>query len=48
MESHQREANRNSDKKMKMEFDWTHITHIIRSHRETRIILESSGLQKKG
>jgi hypothetical protein len=25
-ENHQTEANRNSDKKKKMELDWTHIT----------------------
>jgi hypothetical protein len=26
LENHQTEANRNSDKKKKMELDWTHIT----------------------
>jgi len=44
MRNHQTEANRNSDKKKKMELDWTHITQRSRSNRENRIRLESSGI----
>jgi hypothetical protein len=33
-----------SDKKKKMELDWAHITQRMRSNRENRIILESSGI----
>jgi hypothetical protein len=40
-------ANRKSDKKKKMELDWTHITQRSRSNRENSIRLESSGIQKK-
>ena len=47
MESHQTEANSNTDKKKKMELDWTLITQRSRSNRENRIRLESSGIQKK-
>jgi hypothetical protein len=38
------EANRKSDKKKKMELDWTHITQRSRSNRENSIRLESSGI----
>jgi hypothetical protein len=38
---------RNSDKKKKMEFDWTHITYRSRSNTDNRIRLESSGVHKK-
>jgi hypothetical protein len=44
MENHQTEANRNLDKKKKMELDWTHITLKKQEQRENRIGLESSGV----
>jgi hypothetical protein len=42
MENHPTEANRNLDKKKKMELDWTHITQRSRSNRESHMIKESS------
>jgi len=47
MENHPTEANRKSDKKKKMEFDWTNILQRSMSNRENSIRLESSGIQKK-
>jgi hypothetical protein len=47
MENHSTEVNRKSDKKKKMELDWTYITQRSRSNRENRIRLESTGIQKK-
>jgi hypothetical protein len=44
MENYTTEVNRKSDKKEKMELDWTHITPRSRSSRENRIRLESSGI----
>jgi len=44
MENHLTEANRNSNRKKKMELDWTHITQRSRSNRENHIRLESSGI----
>jgi len=41
MENHPSEVNRKSDKKKKMELDWTHITLRNRSNRENCIRLES-------
>ena len=46
MKNHQTEANKNSDKKKKMESDWTHIRQRSRSNRENRIRLESSGIRR--
>jgi hypothetical protein len=34
MENHPTEANRKSDKKKKMELDWTHITQRSKRNRE--------------
>jgi len=48
MENHPTEANIKSDKKKKMELDWTHITKISRSNRENSIRLESSGICRGG
>jgi len=47
VENNQTEANINSDKKEKMQMDWTHIVQRSRSNREARIRLESSGIWKK-
>jgi len=44
MKNHQTEANRNSDKKKKMELDWTHIKQRSRSNWENHIRLEYSGI----
>jgi len=44
MENHPKEAKRKSDKKKKMEFDWTHIPQRSRSNRENSTKLESSGI----
>jgi hypothetical protein len=46
MENHPTEANRKSDKNMKMELDWTHIPQRSRSNRENNIRLESSGIRR--
>jgi hypothetical protein len=45
MENYQTEDNRNSDKKKKIEFDWTHITKRSRSNRENLGIL--SGIEEE-
>jgi hypothetical protein len=49
MENYHTEANRNSDKKIKMELDW--IGNTLRKEAgaidKNRIRLESSGVQKK-
>ena len=37
MENHSTEANRKSDKKKKMELDWTHIVQSSRSNKENSI-----------
>ena len=47
VENQPREANRKSDKKKKMELEWTHITQRSTSNTENSIGLESSGIQKK-
>jgi hypothetical protein len=47
MDNHLKGANRKSDKKKKMELDWTNITHRSRSNRESSIRFESSGIQNK-
>jgi len=44
MENHPTKVNKKSDKKKKMELEWTHITQRSRSNRENRIRLESSGI----
>jgi hypothetical protein len=44
MDNHQTEANRSSDKKKEIEFDWTHNTQSSRSNTENRIRLESAGI----
>jgi len=46
--SHQTEANRNSDKKKKMELDWTHITHRSRSNRENALDWNPQGYRRRG
>jgi len=38
------EVNKKSNKKKKMELDWTHITQRSMSNRENSIRLESSGI----
>jgi len=43
-QNHPSEVNRKSDKKKKMELDWTSITLRNRSNRENSIRLESSGI----
>jgi hypothetical protein len=48
MENRQTEANINSDKKKKMEWDWAHIMQRSRSKRENLIRLESSGHTGRG
>jgi hypothetical protein len=44
MENHPTEANRKSDKKKKMELNFTHITQRTGSNRENSIRLESLGI----
>jgi len=44
MENHPTKANRNSDKKKKMELDWTRTMQRSKSNRKPRIRLESSGI----
>jgi len=47
MKNHSTEVKRESDKKKKMEMDWTHITQRNRNNGDNHIRLESSGIQKK-
>jgi hypothetical protein len=47
MEDHPTESNRKSDKKKKMELDWTHNMQRSRSNSENSIRLDSSGILKK-
>jgi hypothetical protein len=47
MKNHPTEANRKSDKKKKMELEWTHITQRSTSDTENSTELESSGTWNK-
>ena len=48
MENHSSEVNRESDKKKKMELDWTHIMQISRSNREKALDWNPQGYRLRG
>ena len=48
MENHQTEHNRNSDKKKKMELDWTHIMQRSRATEKTTLDWNPQGYRRRG
>jgi hypothetical protein len=48
VENHSTETNRKSDKKKKMELDWTYSKQRRRSNRENRIRLDPQGYRRRG
>jgi hypothetical protein len=48
MENHQTEANRNSDKKKKMELDWTHLRKEAGAIEKTALDWNPQGCRRRG